>query len=465
MRDALGQKWKKFSLRYCFVLALCFVLAYDVEASAIESSLAHTLPKYPSNGQTYWIAFREGFRNDRVELTTCNISGDAGKAYIKWNKSLILQGKSASGRYNQYKLSETGSWEQIGSYVRFTDYATSIIASNLDVYDSQGNLILAKSNLNGYPKYYSKVNISKAKAATISKQYYTGKAIKPLPKLTYKGKYLYKGIDYTLSYKNNKKVGDATIIIKGKGNYKGTKAVIFKIVKKPKGSIKLSKNSATLSLAGVRTCTIKATRNKISSSIKWKSSNTNVATVKNGKITAKGIGTAKITASAGGITSTCKVTVKDTAEKTVDLSFKTFDDWTKEIKKKETSLIFGGTTGINADGSTYYTGNIIVKRQILSYKKIKTKVSLNTPGYYKTIYLKLPNKVKYTLHRHNLKNDLSESSVGRIMVGLVEKQFVWKQKCGCGYENKLTWVIPLEVPEKLTNGETYVVHTNSLVID
>ena len=68
-----------------------------------------------------------------------------------------------------------------------------------------------------------------------SKYKYTGKKVKPVPKVTIKissTRYtLKKGTDYTLSYKNNVKKGTATLTIKGKGNYKGTRTVKFKIVK------------------------------------------------------------------------------------------------------------------------------------------------------------------------------------------------------------------------------------------
>ena len=43
-----------------------------------------------------------------------------------------------------------------------------------------------------------------------------------------------KGTDYTVSYKNNKKVGTATITVTGKGNYTGTVTKTFKI--NPKGT-------------------------------------------------------------------------------------------------------------------------------------------------------------------------------------------------------------------------------------
>ena len=46
------------------------------------------------------------------------------------------------------------------------------------------------------------------------------------------GKTLRKGRDYDVSYKNNKNIGDATVIVKGKGDYVGTKKTTFLIVPK-----------------------------------------------------------------------------------------------------------------------------------------------------------------------------------------------------------------------------------------
>lgn len=71
--------------------------------------------------------------------------------------------------------------------------------------------------------------MSKAKIAGISKQTYKGKAVKPQPAVTCLGKKLTLGKDYTLSYKNNRHGGEATVYIKGKGLYKGTKKVTFKV--------------------------------------------------------------------------------------------------------------------------------------------------------------------------------------------------------------------------------------------
>ncbi|HBN56725.1 MAG TPA: hypothetical protein DD414_08105, partial [Lachnospiraceae bacterium] len=70
---------------------------------------------------------------------------------------------------------------------------------------------------------------------TASRIEYAKGICKPEPVLIYKGKVLRKGRDYSLSYKNNKKAADAgenkapTIVIRGKGNFKGTVNKAFTI--------------------------------------------------------------------------------------------------------------------------------------------------------------------------------------------------------------------------------------------
>ena len=61
---------------------------------------------------------------------------------------------------------------------------------------------------------------------------YTGKAIKPAVTVEYDGVKLKKGTDYTVTYKNNKKVGTASVTITGKGNYSGKQTVKFTITPK-----------------------------------------------------------------------------------------------------------------------------------------------------------------------------------------------------------------------------------------
>ena len=54
--------------------------------------------------------------------------------------------------------------------------------------------------------------------------------VEPKPTVIYKGKKLIQGADYTITYKNNQFPGNASLIIRGKGNFKGSVTKKFKLV-------------------------------------------------------------------------------------------------------------------------------------------------------------------------------------------------------------------------------------------
>ncbi len=75
------------------------------------------------------------------------------------------------------------------------------------------------------------VDIGKTTMDTIHDQTYTGKLIEPALKITYDGRPLSEGDDYTVQYKNNRYPGTATVTITGKGDYIGTVTKTFTIGK------------------------------------------------------------------------------------------------------------------------------------------------------------------------------------------------------------------------------------------
>lgn len=83
--------------------------------------------------------------------------------------------------------------------------------------------------------------------SAVSDKAYTGKARKP--DVTIKdGSYkLVYGTDYTLSFKNNTNIGKATITVKGKGNYTGTKTVTFNIIP-PKTTVSAARSGEKINL-------------------------------------------------------------------------------------------------------------------------------------------------------------------------------------------------------------------------
>lgn len=57
--------------------------------------------------------------------------------------------------------------------------------------------------------------MANVKVAAIANQKFTGNAVTPAVKVTYKGKTLKQGVDYKVTYKNNVEVGTATAIVEG----------------------------------------------------------------------------------------------------------------------------------------------------------------------------------------------------------------------------------------------------------
>ena len=79
-----------------------------------------------------------------------------------------------------------------------------------------------------------RISIAGAQTGEIENCVYTGKRQKPEVVVILDDVELEKGTDYSLTYKNNKNVGKATVTVKGKGAYKGTLSASFSIV--PKGT-------------------------------------------------------------------------------------------------------------------------------------------------------------------------------------------------------------------------------------
>ena len=99
-------------------------------------------------------------------------------------------------------------------------------------------------------KNSTRVKLTSSCVAKVGNKAYTGKAIKPKPAVKVAGRKLKLNRDYTLSYKNNKKVGTATIIVKGKGTYKGTVRRKFKIVRASIGKATVSGYKSSYTYTG-----------------------------------------------------------------------------------------------------------------------------------------------------------------------------------------------------------------------
>ena len=124
-------------------------------------------------------------------------------------------------------------------------------------------------------------SLASAKISGISEKTYTGKAIKPEPTVKLDSKTLTKGLDYTLSYKNNKAVGKATVTVTGKSNYKGSVSKTFTIKpKKPAGFTLSSPKTRTMKITLKETEGISGYEIKYSTSKKFTAKTSNVISTK-----------------------------------------------------------------------------------------------------------------------------------------------------------------------------------------
>ncbi len=132
-------------------------------------------------------------------------------------------------RYNQYKEycdtyeMDAGSTRPLYQDVYLEKGDNYLAVSSKAINMAKDSITPYSMRIRGNIEYAS-VKLS------LSKAVYTGKAIKPGVSVKFYGTTLRNGTDYTVSYKNNKKVGNATVTIKGKGSYTGIITKTIKIV-------------------------------------------------------------------------------------------------------------------------------------------------------------------------------------------------------------------------------------------
>lgn len=162
-------------------------------------------------------------------------------SFYYYNDSMTNVGFAILISQNSPLLNTLASCDEVGLVIH------GIGTVNGEPLSKKDGMLKVKTDFEGLDDYVS-TNISTLKFGKLSSKAYTGKAIKPSITVKDGDKKLVKGTDYTVSYKNNTKIGTATVIVTGKGKYSGTKELTFNIVpKKTKISIdEVSKSKAVI---------------------------------------------------------------------------------------------------------------------------------------------------------------------------------------------------------------------------
>ena len=228
--------------------------------------------------------------------------------------------------------------------------------------------------------YLLKTNIKECHI-TVSPNSYTfsGKARKPKVTVDFYGVPMSKGRDYTLSYRDNINAGEGKVVLTGTGNdYTGTMEQSFTI-KKAKQTITAKDFTNTL---GDKDFNLDA-KTSGDGKLTYKSDKTKVAAVsKEGKITLKGSGKAKITITAAE-TNNCKKATKTVTVKVNKLPEPSINALTNPESRKM-RITWKKVSGVDSYEVQYSTSS-----------KFKTTTKVQVNGTSKTISKLTKNKKYY----------------------------------------------------------------------
>ena len=266
-------KW--FTAFVCALLcaaAVCCFTGSSADAAAVTNCKVSglTTKTYTGKAQTQSITVKyrnKTLKNGKDYTVSYQNNINAGTAYV------IIKGKgSYSGTvkrsftikpaiiYKQCTFYKIASQYYTGSQIKPVPKiknGTTTLKNGTDftlTYQNNVNKGTAKVYIKGKGNYSGSCSLTFSITArpvstlkiTVPSVTYNGKAQKPAVTVKYNNYKFKNGTDYTLSYKNNTKIGTATVTVKGKGKLSGTKSVTFKINAKPiKNAVITYNNSLT----------------------------------------------------------------------------------------------------------------------------------------------------------------------------------------------------------------------------
>lgn len=266
-------KW--FTAFVCALLcaaAVCCFTGISADAAAVTNCKVSglTTKTYTGKAQTQSITVKyrnKTLKNGKDYTVSYQNNINAGTAYV------IIKGKgSYSGTvkrsftikpaiiYKQCTFYKIASQYYTGSQIKPVPKiknGTTTLKNRTDftlTYQNNVNKGTAKVYIKGKGNYSGSCSLTFSITArpvstlkiTVPSVTYNGKAQKPAVTVKYNNYKFKNGTDYTLSYKNNTKIGTATVTVKGKGKLSGTRSVTFKINAKPiKNAVITYNNSLT----------------------------------------------------------------------------------------------------------------------------------------------------------------------------------------------------------------------------
>ena len=216
-------------------------------------------------GTHYTVSYEDNTKVGTAYVVLTGINGYSGQKRVSFkitgqnikNAKIKEMWWRTSGQYNGHEQTlqctlkiKVGGVEK--TLVENTDYTVSYL-NNVNA----GKAFIIFTGINGYTGTLKK-------AFSISKYYinndymgwidiesditapYRKGGSKPKPTIVFRGVLLEEGVDYTLTYKNNKGINDGKssskvpiVVVKGKGNFAGSKSISFEIAQQDIGNLSM----------------------------------------------------------------------------------------------------------------------------------------------------------------------------------------------------------------------------------
>lgn len=214
--------------------------SYDYTGSAIKPKVTVKYKnKSLKNNKDYKITYKNNTLPGTATVVVTGkgkYTGSAKKSF-KIKNALNLKLSKKSFTYTGKDIKPTFTVKSGTKKLSSKDYTVS--------YKNNKNVGTAQVIVKGKGKYKNKkacqtfkinpASIEKAIVTLEKMEYiYTGKKIEPLPTVKLNNVLLKKDVDYTIEYKNNINVGQATVVINGIGNYTDSAKTQFVIKKEKK---------------------------------------------------------------------------------------------------------------------------------------------------------------------------------------------------------------------------------------
>ena len=359
-------------------------------------------------GTVYTVSFKN---NVNIGTATVIITG---KGNFEGNKEITFKITEPS----DISVDEIADQTYTGSALKpeiVVKAGTKVLKKSVDYYVSyrdNTNVGTATAKITGRGNYKGSYTttfkivpcaISQVTIRKIADKTYSGKKIEPYIKLTYKNKSLKGGTDYTVSYDNNIDVGTATATITGIGNFMGTTAVSFKIVK---GTSKIKVSAiSNQTFTGVEITpevSVKEGTKKLTKDVDYKVSYANNINVGTATVTVTGI---------GSYDGTARKTFRIVSRPLKEVSVEKIDaqEYTgKELTPKLNLTYNGKTLTDNVDYVAVYSSNIEPGNGV-----VKVQGKGNFSGQ-RTVVFKIKENSQYSNsgdNQNDNKNDNKDETV------------------------------------------------------